>query len=156
LHLAAIDPIAEDRQQLAELGFDSVTHYVFLPEWKGEWLQEYTAAAEMKAGQWDSYARECGLPYCPSVSTGWDATPRSAEFGREKPRQYPWWPIVTGSSPGRFGEALARALEYARTHASPCCHIASWNEWTEGHYLEPDHEFGYGWLEAVQEASRGR
>ncbi len=155
LHLAAIDPIPEDRPQLAKLGFDSVTHYVFLPEWKGGWLQEYAAAAERKAGQWAAYAQECGMPYCPSVSTGWDATPRSAEFGREKPRQYPWWPIVTGSSPRRFREALARALEYANAHSSPCCHIASWNEWTEGHYLEPDLEFGYGWLEAVRRARRG-
>jgi len=156
LHLAAIDPIPNDRPRLAELGFDSVTHYVFLPEWKGEWLQDYTVAAKRKADQWASFAKECGLPYCPSVSPGWDATPRSSEFGKEKPRHYPWWPIVTGSSPHQFQAALTRALQYARTHASPCCHISSWNEWTEGHYLEPDHEFGYGWLEAVREARRGR
>jgi len=155
LHLAAIDPIARDRPLLRSLGFDSVTHYVFLPEWKGDWLQDYATAAARKAEEWDMYARECGLPYCPSVSPGWDATPRSAEFGREKPRQYPWWPIVTGSSPGVFRTALRQAMEYAWTHSSPCCHIASWNEWTEGHYLEPDADFGYAWLEAVREARRG-
>lgn len=155
LHLAAIDPHPADRPLLKSIGFDSVTHYVFLPEWKGDWLQDYAGAAESRAGQWQRYARETGLPYCPSVSPGWDATPRSADFGREKPRQYPWWPIVTGSSPAAFRVALGRALDYARAQASPCCHIASWNEWTEGHFLEPDNDFGDGWLEAVREARHG-
>jgi hypothetical protein len=155
LHLAAIDPVPGDRPLLKALGFDSVSHYVFLPEWKGDWLQDYAVAAAIKAGQWGMYARETGLSYCPSVSPGWDATPRSADFGREKPRQYPWWPIVTGSSPAAFRKALRRALDYGCTHGSPCCHIASWNEWTEGHFLEPDDDFGYGWLEAVREARHG-
>ena len=155
LHLAAIDPLAEHRPLLASLGFDSVTHYVFLPEWKGEWLQDYGEAAARKAAQWPLHAKESGLPYCPSVSPGWDATPRAVDFGREKPHRYPWWPIVTGTGPQQLQTALRCALQYCNAHASPCCHLASWNEWSEGHYLEPDAEFGYGWLEAVREARRG-
>ncbi|MBU1567814.1 MAG: glycoside hydrolase family 99-like domain-containing protein [Proteobacteria bacterium] len=155
LHLAAIDPLARDWRLLQSLGFNSITHYVFLPEWKGQWLQDYATAAALRARQWQMYSQESGLPYCPSVSPGWDATPRSSEFGREKPRQYPWWPIITGTTPQLFQLALRRALEYARSNSSPCCHIASWNEWTEGHYLEPDGKFGYGWLEAVKEARSG-
>ncbi|MFH0780929.1 MAG: glycoside hydrolase family 99-like domain-containing protein [Pseudomonadota bacterium] len=155
LHLAAIDPIAEHRSMLRHLGFDSVTHYVLLPDWKGPWLQDYTLATASKAECWPEYARQCGLPYCPSVSPGWDATPRGSQFGREKPRRYPWWPIVTGSNPAAFHKALRRALLWAKVHQAPCCHLASWNEWSEGHYLEPDADFGYGWLEAVKEARRG-
>jgi hypothetical protein len=30
--------------------------------------------------------------------------------------------------------------------------IASLNEWSEGHCLEPDRRFGYGWLEALKAA----
>jgi hypothetical protein len=28
--------------------------------------------------------------------------------------------------------------------------ISSWNEWSEGHYLEPDQKYGFGWLEQVR------
>ncbi len=147
LHLAAIEPNDDVIGQLADLGFDSVTHYVLLPDWKGEFLQDYAERAAISAAKWPSFAAKSGLPYHPSVAPGWDASPRGADFGATQPNKYPWWPVVTGEHPERFRAAVRRACETA----SELVFIASLNEWSEGHYLEPDTRFGTGWLEAVRD-----
>ncbi|MFK7987773.1 MAG: glycoside hydrolase family 99-like domain-containing protein [Sandaracinaceae bacterium] len=154
LHLAAIDPAAQIIGDLARVGFNSVTHYVFLPVWKGPSLQDYAEQAEARAREWQGFADRSGLPYMPSVAPGWDASPRAADFGKERPGKYPWSPVVTGASPARFQDAVTRALRYAgqtRAH-DPLVFVASLNEWSEGHYLEPDQRHGKGWLQAVGEA----
>lgn len=154
LHLAAIDPNAELIGRVAELGFDSVTHYVLLPEWKGPKLQDYDACARARAAQWAGFAERSGLPYVPSIAPGWDASPRAADFGRERPHKYPWSPVVVGEHPTRFHEAARRAVRFARATRpdEPLVFVASLNEWSEGHYLEPDERFGDGWLDAVAAA----
>ena len=89
----------------------------------------------------------------PSVSPGWDASPRAADFGTERPGKYPWSPVVVGEHPARFQEALARAVRSAGlSPEEPTVFVASLNEWSEGHYLEPDVRFGTAWLEAVRAA----
>lgn len=154
LHLAAIDPAPEIIGQLDSIGFDSVTHYVLLPEWKGAGLQDYAECALARSREWSRFQLESGLPYMPSVAPGWDASPRAADFGRERPGKYPWSPVVTGEHPDRFHQALERALRFPRVSAelAPWTFVASLNEWSEGHYLEPDERFGNGWLEAVRAA----
>jgi hypothetical protein len=145
LFLAAIEPASDLLPRVRELGFDAVTHYVSLPRWNGELLQDYVESAAARAAEWPALARSSGLPYFPSVSPGWDASPRGADFGVEKPRKYPWWPVVVGEHPDHFHQALVRA----RDLRAPLTLIASWNEWSEGHYLEPDTRFGMEWLYAV-------
>jgi len=152
LHLTAIDPSAEVAPHLAALGFDRVTHYVLLPYWKGPPRQDYAEVAARRAGEWAGYGRASGLPYSPSVAPGWDASPRAADFGAERPRKYPWSPVVVGEHPDRFREALARAVGFVADDPEPLVMVASLNEWSEGHYLEPDQRFGMGWLEAVRAA----
>ncbi len=151
LHLAAVEPSAACIGSLAAAGFDSVTHYVFLPDWKGPKLQDYREYAELRATQWGSFAERSGLPYMPAVSPGWDASPRAADFGKERPGKYPWSPVITGEHPGLFAEALARARAFRSPQAldDPLVMVASLNEWSEGHYLEPDEQHGLAWLEAV-------
>lgn len=155
LHLAAIEPNVRSLPLVREVGFDSVTHYVFLPEWKGAPTQDYRACAAARATEWQAFARRSGLPYMPSVSAGWDASPRAADFGDARPDKYPWSPVVTGEHPDHFHDALARAISFRSepSVADPLTFIASMNEWSEGHYIEPDQRFGYGWLEAVRAAA---
>ena len=136
------------------IGFDSVTHYVLLPDWRGPFEQDFREYAALRAAQWPSFASASGLPYMPAVSPGWDASPRGADFGRTRPDKYPWSPVVTGERPELFADALRRACAFRSPIAcdDPLVLIASLNEWSEGHYLEPDERFGYGWLQAVQAA----
>ncbi len=49
MHLAAIEPARDVIERVAEVGFDSVTHYVLLPYWKGPFQQEYAATAARRA-----------------------------------------------------------------------------------------------------------
>jgi hypothetical protein len=154
LHLAAIDPAHDVIESLAQIGFDSVTHYVLLPDWKGPLQQDYLACAEQRAVEWPRFGQASGLPYMPAVSPGWDASPRAADFGAERPRKYPWSPVVVGEHPDHFHQALRRALRHGKHSGGddPWVFVASLNEWSEGHYLEPDERFGHGWLEALAAA----
>ena len=151
LHLAAIEPNIDVMPLVRAVGFDSVTHYVLLPDWKGPFEQDYRHRARVSADQWQLIAEQCELPYMPSVAPGWDASARGADFGNKRPDKYPWWPVVTGEHPELFAEALARARKFRSPIAcdDPLVMIASLNEWSEGHYLEPDEEHGLGWLQAV-------
>ncbi|MCA8969431.1 MAG: glycoside hydrolase family 99-like domain-containing protein [Planctomycetes bacterium] len=154
LHLAAIEPNAETLPLVAPLGFDSVTHYVHLPDWRGAPLQDYRERAQISSAQWPMFASVSGLPYMPSVATGWDASPRGADFGEARPDKYPWSPVIVGDEPEHFRVALARAIDHAARIDidEPTVFVASLNEWSEGHYLEPDERFGMGMLEAVRAA----
>jgi hypothetical protein len=157
LHLAAIEPNAEVLPIVRDVGFDSVTHYVLLPDWKGPFLQDYRACAELRAASWPQFAAVSGLPYMPSVAPGWDASPRGVDFGDKRPDKYPWSPVVTGEHPELFAAALQRAHAF-RSRVSlddPLVLVASLNEWSEGHYLEPDERFGMQWLEAITSVAKG-
>ena len=160
LHLAAIEPNAEVIGEVRALGFDSVTNYVLLPDWKGEFLQDYAERVAIRAAEWPQIAARAGVPYHPAVSPGWDASPRGADFGAARPRKYPWWPVVTGEHPAQFQAAVARAVDFAGRSPLPdderLVFVASLNEWSEGHYLEPDTRFGHGWIEAVRDGRRAR
>ncbi len=151
LHLAAIEPNVDTLPLVAAIGFDSVTHYVLLPDWKGPFEQDYATMAALRAQQWSTFADRSGLPYMPAVAPGWDASPRGADFGAARPDKYPWWPVVTGEHPEHFAAALARARAFRSPTPGvddPLVLVASLNEWSEGHYLEPDERFGHGWLQA--------
>jgi hypothetical protein len=92
------------------------------------------------------------------VSPGWDASPRGADFGPARPDKYPWSPVVTGEHPDLFREAVRRAARFATGQGTsdPLVFIASLNEWSEGHSIEPDERHGMAWLEAVRDGRTHR
>lgn len=125
------------------LGFDSTTNYQLL-DLVEDADRDYADVAEDSFRTWERHATENPVPYFPQVSVGWDNNLRFKELKR---------PIITGGTPEKFRRALQKARDFvdARPEQPALITINSWNEWTEGSYLEPDNIFGYGYLEAVRD-----
>ena len=156
--VASSEREAKTFRDLQSLGFSAGTSYVLLPDFhSGNPLQDYETQLEKKQTRLGAYQAESGLPYVPSVPVGFDASSRGAA-GRVMPKQlgtedvYPWFPIIRDRSITAFSRCLENACDFVleRIEDSPVVNIASWNEWTQQHYLEPDIENGYGYLEAVR------
>ena len=97
--------------------------------------------------------------FCPTVSCMWDPSPRFVSMPTVyQPEKNPsLWKLT----PAQFRELLHRTV--ALTESMPKDHIArrllmldNWNEWDEGHYIMPSHEFGFGYLQAVREELTSR
>lgn len=76
------------------------------------------------------------------VVPGWDNTARRQSMAT----------VYTGATPARF-EAWVRDVverERAARAGDGLIFVNAWNEWAEGAYLEPDIEYGYSFLEAIQ------
>jgi len=79
------------------------------------------------------------------VMPGWDNTARRLTQSR----------VVHGSTPAKFRRWLRQVIEHENQVSDPTgrvIFINAWNEWAEGTYLEPDRDYGHGWLEAVASA----
>ena len=98
--------------------------------------------------QWDSIF---DIPVFPTVSIGWDDTPRFPAKGAAHVTRF-------NHSPTTFATYLQAAKQYADRHPNQpkFIMINAWNEWIEGSYLLPDRLNGYGYLEAVRDVLNGR
>lgn len=83
----------------------------------------------------------------PGTFSQWDNTPRTGTMGMS----------CYNSTPQVFYEHLKKLYD-SYSDTKNFIYINAWNEWGEGAYLEPDEEYGYGYLQAVQKVfgkSRG-
>jgi len=98
--------------------------------------------------QWDSIF---DIPVYPTVSIGWDDTPRFPAKGAADVTRF-------HNTPQTFATFLQAAKEYADRHPEQpkFIMINAWNEWVEGSYLLPDRLNGFGYLEAVRDVMDGR
>lgn len=97
--------------------------------------------------RWQGWAADFSVPFYPHVSVGWDTNPRFKELKED---------LITGSTPELFGKYLRQAADFVdRQGLSPrLITVNSWNEWSEGSYLEPDMVHGMGYLNAVEKVLR--
>jgi len=126
-------------------GFDSTTHYQMASLMKNrDCRMDYEEALRQAEIGWEKSDKDSPVPYFPQVAVGWDPSPRF-----RIPREY----LFVNNTPENFKKALIRAKEFveARPDRHKLITINSWNEWTEGSYLEPDDLYGYGYLEAVKD-----
>lgn len=146
--------VADPIRLIEELGFDSATSYVWihhvgLPERE----TDFNWVRDAYFQHWDKARSSFRIPYIPNVSMGWDSSPRACQDDPFGPFGYPFTNIIGNNTPENFRRALE--LTRDRMLADPKCprimNINSWNEWTEGSYIEPDTEYGYQYLEAIRD-----
>jgi hypothetical protein len=145
---------ADPAQLVKDLGFDSVTSYVWIHHVGLPVLQtDYNEVRDSYFRYWSEAEREFDVPYFPNVTMGWDSSPRTNQEDEFGNFGYPFTNIMSGNTPERFREALA--MTKRRLLAQPTgprvLNINCWNEWTEGSYLEPDQVHGMQYLEAVRD-----
>jgi hypothetical protein len=70
----------------------------------------------------------------PNVVPNWDHTPRSGKFGH----------LFQDCTPELFDRHLKQVLRDVghKNEEEQLVFLKSWNEWSEGNYVEPDRKFG--------------
>jgi hypothetical protein len=128
---------------IRELGFDSLTNY----QWchyvrpKGK----YKDWGDKAILSWEKWRDEFSIPFFPHVSIGWDTNPRFIALKED---------LIIENTPTQFGSYIRNALDFIDTNMidPPLLTVNSWNEWSEGSYLEPDTHYGMLYLEAIQDS----
>ena len=139
--------LTDPAKLVQDLGFDSVTSYVWIHHAKLPTQQtDYNAVRDQYFAYWTKAEAMFKAPYIPNVTVGWDGTPRLYQdmgFGN----------IISGNTPERFREALLQTKRrlLAEKDGLRILNINAWNEWTEGSYLEPDTVHGMKYLEAIRD-----
>lgn len=80
----------------------------------------------------------------PTIFPQWDRTPRRAA----------WDGIYVNATPEAFEKHINHALEVIKDKdpEHQVLFMKSWNEWGEGNYVEPDQQYGHGFLDAIRHA----
>ena len=138
------DETPTQEKTISALGIDSLTNYQWC-HYADTNKGDYKDWGEDAIASWKKWAEEFSVPFFPHVAVGWDTNPRFKAFMEN---------TITGGTPDKFREFLSTAMDFvdAGKLTPPLITVNSWNEWSEGSYLEPDTTHGMGYLEAVRDA----
>lgn len=148
---------ADTPQLIKDLGFDSVTSYVWIHHVGLPQLQtDYNFVRDGYFRYWETAAKQFSVPYFPNVTMGWDSSPRADQRDTFENVGYPFMNTISGNTPERFQQALLMTKQRLLTQKGgpKVLNINCWNEWTEGSYLEPDTVHRMKYLEAVKSVFR--
>jgi hypothetical protein len=141
---------------LDRLQIDSTTSYVWVHHttFSNSLTTEYRDLRNQYEAYRSTAAKQFGNPYFPNVTVGWDSTPRTCQTDNFRLANYPYLSVVVNNTPAAFKAALESARSFALANLPPTRRLItvnSWNEWTEGSYLEPDTVNRLAYLDAVRE-----
>lgn len=80
----------------------------------------------------------------PTLLPQWDRTPRAGSKTN----------LLTGATPEKFQRSVEEAVELIQDKDPEhrILFLKAWNEWGEGNYVEPDTQYGHGFLQAIRNA----
>lgn len=92
------------------------------------------------------YDRASTGDWFPTVYPNWDTSPRHGKRGL----------VMHGATPALFRRQFEEAVQLVanRDEQRRIVILKSWNEWAEGNYVEPDAEFGHGYLTTLRAVLR--
>lgn len=139
---------------IKELGIDTVLDYSW-PIRAGEFTWPTIEYSKVRKAYFGNIAAEgefFDVPHCLTVSTGWDSSPRTVQSDMYDDVGYPYEVIVVNNTPDEVQTAfeMSKDLIESGDYCGKMLTLATWNEWTEGNYFEPDEQYGYGFLEAFK------
>ena len=123
-------------------GFDGATNYQFFDF--ADMGRPYAQILEDVKKEWKYIRENIKVPYYPNVSVGWDANPRYNYLHSD---------ICVENTPEEVKKGFELAKQYVdagNDTRAPLIVVNSWNEWTEGSYLEPDILRGDALLQAIR------
>lgn len=156
-YFVATDYNSEHKETLLSEGFDAINNvdYINIYHVAHKWEKAIKTILRKYLGIPMIYSYKKAIRYMinpsckekeviPVIVPNWDHTPRSGRKGL----------VFTKCKPIYF----QRLAEYAfnvikdKPQEEQIVMLKSWNEWGEGNYMEPDIEYGHGYIDALAQA----
>ncbi len=134
------------------LGIDSRSGHAWTWQEPDFPTRDYELVAHSNMQHYEHFSTAFKLPYHPAVCVGWDPSPRTVQSEVYENIGYPFTTILANNTPEVFEKILRQAKRFlnSRKSTAEILFLHSWNEWTEGTYLEPDKISRFDYLKVVQ------
>lgn len=156
-YFVATDYNSDHKEMLLSKGFDAICNvdYINIYHTAPKWQKAIRTIARKYLGIPMIYKYKEAIKYMlhpsckereviPVITPNWDHTPRSGRKGL----------VFTNCAPKYFKRLAKEAFSMIKEKPSEeqIVLVKSWNEWGEGNYMEPDLEYGHGYIDALAEA----